>query len=497
MSNRFQLHAIFSEGVILQRNQENPVWGTGTNGMQLTLECQGQQVQTVCADGKWQAILPASEAGGPHILTISSEGQQLAIVQDVYFGDVWLAGGQSNMEWKVKDTSHAEADIAEAGFPLIRYFEVPKVEWEDPAIETPMNASWKKALPEHVPDFSAVAYHFAQRIHASEGIPIGIIGCNWGGTSAACWVSESTIHQQPELQVYLDTFAEEIKDFDWVAFESVQQAYDQATADYEKRKAAGSTLEELGGYPWPPPMNPHNPMRPCGIYETMLLKIVPYGLKGFLFYQGESDASRALLYDKLLTGLIHNWRSLWHNDNLPFHFVQLTSYCADGKPDGESWPLLRESQAIVNECVQHTGMAVTLDCGERDDIHPRDKRTVGQRLALTALEHVYGRELTSSGPVFRELHVEGKRVVLHFDHTDGGLGLSGGNEQLIGFQIASEDGLYQNAEASIVGNTAQLWHPEIPKPAKARYAWTNYTDANLVNELGLPAGTFRTDRARE
>lgn len=188
MSNRFQLHAIFSEGVILQRNQENPVWGTGPDGMQLTLECQGQQVQTVCAEGKWQAMLPASEAGGPHILTISSEGQQLATVQDVYFGDVWLAGGQSNMEWKVRDTSHAETDIAEANFPLIRHFEVPRLEWEDSSEATPMNATWKKATSENVPDFSGVAYHFAQHIQASEGVPIGIIGCYWGGTSASSWV---------------------------------------------------------------------------------------------------------------------------------------------------------------------------------------------------------------------------------------------------------------------------------------------------------------------
>lgn len=497
MSNRFQLHSIFSEGMILQRNQENPVWGTGPDGMQLTLECQGQQVQTVCAGGKWQAILPASEAGGPHILTISSEGRQLATVSDVYFGDVWLAGGQSNMEWKVRDTSHAQADIAEANFPLIRHFEVPRLEWEDPSQVTSMNATWKKASPENVPDFSAVAYHFAQHIQASEGVPIGIIGCYWGGTSATSWVSETTIRQQPELQVYLDSFQEQVKDFDWDAFAIIRQAYDQSTADYESRKAAGASDDELGGYPWPPPMSPHSFMRPSGLYETMLLKVVPYGLKGFLFYQGESDAGHAELYDKLLTGLIHNWRSLWHNDNLPFHFVQLTSYCADGKPDGESWPLLRESQAIVNERVPHTGMAVTLDCGERDDIHPRDKRTVGQRLALTALEHVYGKELTSSGPVYRELHIEGERIVLHFDHTDGGLGLPAGSEQLIGFQIAAEDGNFLKAEASIVGNTAQVWHPEITKPAKARYAWTNYTEANLVNGLGLPAGPFRTDASRE
>ncbi|MDR6553506.1 sialate O-acetylesterase [Paenibacillus qinlingensis] len=494
MSKRFQLHEIFSEGMILQRNQENPIWGTGPEGMSVTLVCQGQQVHSLITNGKWQVILPASEAGGPHILTVSSEGQLLVEIQDVYFGDVWLAGGQSNMEWPVRETDHAQADIAEAHFPLIRYFDVPRVEWADPAIETPMNASWKKALPEHVPDFSAVAYHFAQHIQASEGIPIGIIGCNWGGTSASCWVNEATIQQYPELQVYLDTFAEQIKDFDWVAYERIGQAYDQAVADYEKRKAAGATKEELGGYPWPPPTNPHTPMRPCGVYETMLLKIAPYGLKGFLFYQGESDVKRANVYDKLLTGLIDYWRSLWHKDNLPFHFVQLPSFSYEGNPDGDEWALLRESQTMVNERIPHTGMAIALDCGERDDIHPRDKRAVGYRLALTALELVYARELTSSGPVYRELQIEEGRVVLHFDHTEGGLALAEGSERLIGFQLAEAEGPFMAAEASIEGSTVVLWHPAVAKPTRARYAWTNYTEANLLNGLGLPAGTFRTIR---
>lgn len=212
------------------------------------------------------------------------------------------------------------------------------------------------------------------------------------------------------------------------------------------------------------------------------------------FYQGESDANRAEIYDKLLTGLIHNWRTLWQKDNLPFHFVQLTSYCADGNPDGESWPLLRESQTFVNERVPHTGMAVTLDCGERDDIHPRDKRTVGYRLALTALEQVYAREIASSGPVYRKVELVDGQLRLHFDHTEGRLTQPEGAERLIGFQIAAEDGPYLAAEASIEGSTVVVWHSEITKPTKARYAWANYTEANLFNSRGLPAGPFRTQR---
>jgi sialate O-acetylesterase len=498
MSKRFQLHTLFSDGMILQRYQENPIWGTGPDGMQLTLEYQGQQVHTNITNGKWQAILPASEAGGPHILTVSSEGQELATVQDIYVGDVWLAGGQSNMEWKVRDTIHAQADVAAANFPLIRHFEVPRLEWEDPAVPTePMMATWKKAAPDNVLDFSAVAYHFAQHIQASQGVPIGIVGCYWGGTSASSWVSESTIKQEPELHVYLEAFQEQVNLFDWEAYEVNCLAYNQATADYEARKAAGASNEELGGYPWPPPVSPRSFSRPSGLYETMFLKIVPYGLKGFLFYQGESDATRAELYVKLLSGLIQNWRTLWQNDKLPFHFVQLTSYCSDGKADGETWPLLRESQAIVNERVPHTGMAVTLDCGERDDIHPRDKRTVGYRLALTALEHAYAQEIASSGPVYRELQIEDGRIVLHFDHIEGGLALAGEHDKLIGFQIAAEDGAYVTAEASIVGNTVVLSHPNIVKPTQARYAWANYPEANLVNARGLPTGTFRTNVTRK
>jgi sialate O-acetylesterase len=495
MSKRFQLHALFSEGMILQRGQENVIWGTGDDGMKLTLECRGQQVHTVIENGKWQAKLPSSEAGGPHTLRVISESNEVEI-KDVYFGDVWLAGGQSNMEWKVSDTSHSQTDRAEANFPLIRFFTVPRVEWEEPGHITPMIANWKEATPDNVADFSAVAYHFAQHIQASEGVPIGILSCNWGGTSASSWMSETYLREQPELQVYLDDFAAQMEDFDWEAFANSNQAYAQLTSNYEKRKAAGASNEELGGYPWPPPVSPHSFSRPHGLYETMLLKVVPYGLKGFLFYQGESDASRAEIYDKLLTGLIHNWRTLWQKDNLPFHFVQLTSYCADGNPDGESWPLLRESQTIVNEGVPHTGMAVILDCGERVDIHPRDKRTVGYRLALTALEQVYAKEIASSGPVYREIQIEEGRIMLHFDHTEGGLTLAEGSEQLIGFQIAAEDGPYLAAEARIEGSTVVVWHPEITKPTKARYAWANYTAANLVNGCGLPAGTFRTQREK-
>ncbi|OCT11529.1 hypothetical protein A8709_07650 [Paenibacillus pectinilyticus] len=495
MSNRFQLHALFSDGMILQRNQENPIWGTGPDGMRLNLEFQGQTLSAVIENGTWQAMLASSEAGGPHTLTVHADGQLLATIQDIYVGDVWLAGGQSNMEWKVSDTSHAQSDIEAAYFPLIRHFVVPRLEWEDPAAPAePMIATWKKATPDNVPDFSAVAYHFAQHIQASEGVPIGIVGCYWGGTSAANWVSEATLNEQPELQVYLESFAEQVKDFDWAAFEITRQAYVQATSDYETRKAAGASNEELGSYPWPPPVSPHSFVRPNGLYETMLLKLVPYGVKGFIYYQGESDADRATLYDKLLTGLIHNWRSLWQKETLPFLFVQLPAYCADGDPDGKSWPLLRESQTLVNERVPHTGLAITLDCGERDDIHPRDKRTVGYRLALTALEHVYAREIASSGPQYRELQIEDGRIVLHFDHTEGGLALSGDGDQLIGFQIADEEGPYVAAEASIVGNTVVVGHPDVAKPIKVRYAWTNYTEANLVNGRGLPAGTFRTLR---
>nr|WP_273386056.1 sialate O-acetylesterase [Cohnella zeiphila] len=235
-------------------------------------------------------------------------------------------------------------------------------------------------------------------------------------------------------------------------------------------------------------------MRPNGLYGTMLRKAAPFALKGFLYYQGEGDAHKPLLYDKLLEALIANWRADWGQAELPFLFVQLPAFGCDGDPDGEAWALLRESQAMVAERVPNAFMAVVLDCGEKDDIHPRHKRPVGERLARLAMNRVYGLDVPGNGPVCADIRLGDGRAELRFDHAGSGLAASDGREPA-GFEIAGADGVFVPARAEIAGDRVVLTSPAVPEPRFVRYGWANYTEANLTNAHGLPAGSFRSRRA--
>jgi sialate O-acetylesterase len=488
MGNEWRTDPIFTDHMVLQRNAEVPVWGTGVDGQRISVACGGKRTETVVSEGKWKAVLPPMEAGGPHELTVRT-GDDTMTFTDVLIGDVWLAGGQSNMQWPLKDSEGAETEIRFASHPQIRYYDVPRVAYED-GVE--WAASWKVCSPEHAGDFSAVAYHYAKQLQAQLGIPIGIVGCNFGATSASCWISEECLSEDTDLRVYLDEYREQVKEFDWEKHEEEEKRFQESFDAYNRRLEEGKTGGELGDLPWPPPMSPRSFMRPNGLYGTMLKRAVPYGIKGFLYYQGESDASKALLYDKLLKTLIDNWRTDWGNEKLPFLFVQLASFGCDGNPDGEDWALLRESQTMVVEQVPHTGMAVILDCGEEGDIHPRNKKTVGERLALVSLDRVYGVDIESSGPVYSGIQVNGDKAVLLFAHGEG-LAAGGGGE-LTGFEIGARSGRFVPAQAKVAGDTVTLWSPDVPTPYAVRYGWKNYTEANLTNSLGLPAGPFRTDR---
>ncbi|BBH22103.1 9-O-acetylesterase [Paenibacillus baekrokdamisoli] len=487
MNAEVRVNAVFSDHMVLQREATIPVWGTGLDGMVVKLQFHGKQTEAVVANGCWRADLPAEKAGGPYELIIEA-GNQLIVFRDVLIGDVWLAGGQSNMQWSLAQTDHAQAEIVDSHIPDFRFYDVPRVSYEDGIVHSP---SWKVCTPEHAGAFSAVAYYFAKGIITELGIPIGIIGCNWGGTSIACWVSEQVLTHDDDLRIYADEYNEQIENFDWDVFAAKEAHYKEQIAEYDRRFAAGLREKELGDFP-AAPMNPHYFLRPFGLYSTMLLTVVPFALKGVLFYQGESDAHRPLIYDKLLTAMISHWRTIWHHSMLPFLFVQLPAFGNGGNANGKEWPLLRESQLIVTEQVPYTGMVVALDCGDLEDIHPTNKKPVGERLALLALERVYEQPVESSGPVYKDYLIDHNKIILHFDHTGNGLEARG--NQLIGFEIADETNEYVSAQAVIEGATVEVWSDQIVNPLAVRYGWANYTEANLVNSFGLPAGPFRTKR---
>ena len=488
MGKEWATDPIFTDHMVLQREAVVPVWGTAADGMTVIVECNGKRAETVAEEGRWKVHLPPMEAGGPCELTVRA-AEEAVTFTDVLIGDVWLAGGQSNMQWPLKDSAGAEAEIAAASYPDIRFYDVPKVAYED-GIERV--ACWTACTPDAAGEFSAVAYHFARQLQGRIGVPIGIVGCNFGATSASCWIAEERLSGDDELRIYLDEYHEQVKDFDWVKHEADEKAFQEAFDAYARREAEGKTGDELGLVPWPPPISPHSFMRPNGLYETMVKRAASYGIKGFLYYQGESDAYKAFLYDKLLTALIDNWRTDWGNEELPFLLVQLAAFGCDGNPGGEDWALLRESQTMVAETVPNTGMAVILDCGEEHDIHPRNKRTVGERLALVAMDKVYGLDEASSGPVFAGMVVSGDKAVLTFDHAEG-LAARDGKEPS-GFEICSCGGPFVPARALVAGDTVTVWAPGVDEPYAVRYGWANYPAAGLVNGQGLPAAPFRTHR---
>lgn len=484
--NKISIDAMFTDHMVLQREVRIPVWGTGPDGAVISVRCGSSSEQTSVIDGKWLIWLPAVPVGGPYQLTVWQDGEVVVQLNDVWVGDVWLAGGQSNMEWKLQDSLDAEIEIQRAENHLIRYYDVPKLAYED---GQERHAEWKICTPEHAPAFSAVAYYFAQKLQHRLQIPIGIIGCNMGATSASCWMDESYLAHDPDLRIYLDEYQDQMKDFDWDLFAVEEKKFMEDFAVYEKKLEQGLSLRETGDPPWPPPLSPHSFMRPNGLYHTMLQKTVPFGIKGFIYYQGENDVPKAHLYRKLLTALIQNWRKAWNDDTLPFLFTQITSYAYDHNSNGEEWPRLREAQWEVSQQVEHTGMAVTIDCGDAEDIHPKDKKPVGQRLAGLALNRVYGQPIIDSGPIYAGCTRQGQRLTITFESRANGLMTR--DHAVRGFEVGDDSGNYVHAQAVIKDGNVEVWADSVHEPRAVRYAWRNVTDANLMNSEGLPAVPFR------
>ncbi|WP_052703153.1 sialate O-acetylesterase [Paenibacillus beijingensis] len=410
------------------------------------------------------------------------------------------------MEQPLIVTKEGKNEIPAAFFPNIRLYNVPKRPFEDAIVDgwhfihtVSSQTRWEECTPEHAGYFSAVAFHFAKEINQELNVPIGIISCNWGGTSAACWMKEEYLTEDAGLNVYIDDYNKHLVNLNRDKYEEDFKRYQTELKQYaQKRKDESIHPDHIDEYlmdqsagPLPlPPLGPKSSFRPSGLYYTMLKKVIPYTIKGVIWYQGESDSGRPVLYRKLFGNMIQNWRDDWDNPELPFLFVQLASFGSNLlKPD--SWALLRESQSFVSKNVKITAMAVTIDCGDRSNIHPSGKRSVGVRLALLARNKIYGQEVECSGPVFRDMKVNENKMILRFDCSAEGLTSMGAS--LKGFEICGENGRFIAAKAVIIENAVEVCNDEIEFPVAVRYGWANYTDANLYNVFGLPASPFRTD----
>lgn len=508
-----QAAAVFSDNMVLQRGKKIRVFGRGDEGSRITVTLQGQKGETVCRKGRWIVYLPELPAAEKAFMEIS-DGKDTIRFENIAVGEVWLAGGQSNMELELQNADGGR-ELLRGGIKenkileRVRFYYTPKVAYVGGELFRQEAASrWELFGEKEAAKWSAAGVFFAKYLaekltEAGDDVTVGVIGCNWGGTSASAWMSREAILEQEATRSYVE---------DYESSPAVQKPEEEQLRDYEEylayhaeweRRAAGiyekdpmmafdKVQELIGPCRYPGPVNCVNFTRPSGLYETMLRRVAPYSLRGFLYYQGESDDHRPGDYYALFTRMIRQWREDFEDEELPFLMVQLPMHRYQHDPDTKSWCLIREAQMKAYRTLKNTGIAVIIDCGQFHEIHPTGKKPVGERLALQALCQVYRLipEEKAFGPVYRDFLYRDKGMEISFLYAQDGFLLKG---ELSGFEIAGADGVFYPARAEITeNNTIFLSAEEVERPFMARYLWTNYGEVLLFGANGLPAAPFRT-----
>jgi sialate O-acetylesterase len=475
--------ALFSDHAVLLSGAAVPVWGTASVGEKVTVTIDGKSATAVTdAAGKWMAHLPRLKAGGPFEMTI--QGRNTITVEDVLVGEVWLGSGQSNMQFPVS-VKHAyyagmldeEKEIAAANYPQIRMFTgKPTTTYE---LQTEAVGEWKICTPENVGDFSAVGYLFARDLQRELKVPVGIVLEAYGASTAEAWVPREQLAAQPRLAPMLELFDKRVAFF---------RAHPEGVSDAEA-PAGPQTLNARPSKPGPMRDPTRDQHQPTVLYNAMIHPIVPYAIRGVLWYQGESivgGRNGVATYPLVMETLVKDWRRAWQDPTLPFFAVQLAAL-----DNVSNNPAVREAQARILE-LPNTGLAITIDIGDEKNVHPKNKAPLGERLTLIALAKVYGKRVEYSGPVYTGMAKSAEGITLRFSHAAGLMAKDG---PLKWFQIAGSDGKFVDAEAEIKGQTVVVHSPAMTNPASVRYAWANYPlGANLYNAAGLPASPFRTDQ---
>jgi sialate O-acetylesterase len=493
--------ALFSDHMVLQSGKPVPIWGTATPAEKITIKFDGQtRSATADTSGKWLAQLAKLKPGGPFEMTIAGNkaGDIAIVVKDVLVGEVWLGSGQSNMDFTVATTTrhyfagvkNEAEEIAAGNYPKIRMFTGAWKNSSEP--QSDVSGTWLVVTPENVKEMSAIGYLFARDMQKELKVPFGIITEAFGASTAEAWTSREALAANPQLQPLLQRFDAKVAAYKsnppdrTAAMKAWQAAADSAKAEGKRiprRPGSGNPVEDQ-----------HNP---TVMYNGMIAPVIPYAIRGVLWYQGEAingGATGYKLYPTLQAILIKDWRQRWGEGDLPFYICQLTPLKPwPNRPD--TWynnPDVREAQATVLS-LPNTGMAVTIDIGDPVNIHPKDKQDVADRLMRIALARTYGRKIEYSGPMYESMDVEGNSIRIHFTHVTGGLVVKGGD--LRTFLIAGKDGKFVPATARIDHDSVVVSGPDVAEPAAVRYAWDNYPEGcNLYNGDGLPAAPFRTDK---
>jgi sialate O-acetylesterase len=485
-----KLPALISDNMVLQRGIKARLWGWAEPGEKVTVAFRGQSSSALADQaGRWSIYLPPMEAGGPFEMTIY--GKNALTIRNIMVGEVWVCSGQSNMAWPVSYTVDAKEEMASANYPAIRMFTVANAVSAGP--EADCRGSWTVVSPETIGrnTFSGVGYYFARELHQKLGLPVGMIHTSWSGSMIEPWIDRAAYAAEAGYRPLLEGVDKSLADY-------AEAFYQRVGAEVLAWKlAADRAIADRRPLPLPPMLSlagdPRNPSMPTAIFNAMVAPLTPYAIRGAIWYQGESNARRAQEYRKLLPMMIRSWRRAWGEGDFPFLIVQLANFTPPKPEPAESfWAELREAQLMTSLSVPKTGLAVAIDIGEANNIHPLNKQEVGKRLALAARAIAYGESLVYSGPIYRSRTIEGNKIRIHFKHVDGGLVAKGG-EGLTGFAIAGEDRKFVWAEAVIEGETVVVSSPEAARPAAARYAWADNPACNLYNRAGLPASPFRTD----
>lgn len=505
------LNHLISDNMVLQSGVKNNIWGKAKPGQKVTVEFVGTTATaTAGKNGDWMVKLPAMKVTKtPQTMKVTAGADKLE-VKNILVGEVWVCSGQSNMESTMnflksqygKPTPIAD-EFPKANYPLIRQFKVQKAHSHDKLLKT-VQGDWKVCNPKNIGGFSAVAYFFARKLYKDLGVPVGILNSSYGGTPIESWTRREVIAATPDGAKKIKDWEEKDKKYDLAAEQKkFKPIFDKWLKDLRKAQKEKKPIPHLS---MQQPVQPSNhPFYPSTLYNAMISPILPYRIKGVIWYQGESNVGYFSTYEKMFTDMITDWRKQWGEGDFPFYFVQLAGFMNTEKNFPlNAFCLLRDTQFKTLK-LPNTGMAVASDVGDSKDIHPRNKIDVGERLALWALAKDYGRKIVYSGPLYKSSTFKDGKAIIKFSNVGSGLIVASkkdvwsptvpSKKPLATFQICGSDMKWVWADAKIVGkDTVEVSSPKIKAPVAVRYSWqTNPVDANLCNKELLPASQFRTD----
>lgn len=560
-NSMIKLPAIFSDNMVLQRRAHVCIWGEAADTECIEVSVAGQVRRTAVIDGHFEVRLNPMEAGGPYELAIKAIGREKAgedntiIFKNVLVGEVWLAGGQSNMELELQNSDNGKEVVKYTQDDLLRFYYTPKISYIcDELFKAEEESCWMKCEPGSTAAWSAVAYYWAVRMRKELGVPVGIIGCNWGGTYAHNWVSRESLLSHDSTAHFVREYEDMVAHQDFDEYLKELEEYREYYKEWVKRVDAcyasdpdiewSKVLEICGENRWPGPSGPRFEYRPYGLYESMLIRVAPYTMKGALYYQGENDENNNEIYDILLENLIAEWRRLWHDDELAFSIVQLPVHDPDTEKTGRGWGGIRRAQDKICRTIKNTSLTVITDCGNRKNIHPTDKKTVGERLAENTLKDIYGfGGYNGNGPVLSRYEFTNQDghegILLHFSGVDDGFFMKRADcegaakeDELVniyaqdkemssdsevhvyensGFEIGcvnpnAEDALdadskksadndaktvaYYRAKAQICGSDIFIYNEQVKEPVRARYGNDNYFRPIFLDKKGRPIVPF-------